>query len=118
MNPKVGDLITLKQEYRDPTEEQGVMLILGQEKEWHQTLCVEIPCYKVLTSIRKPINPSPGFSQQQYTLLNQNDIFLVIEYAKVKGRDCYQILHKDEVGWIVDPNPQSIKELSNDTNSR
>lgn len=50
MNPKVGDLITLKQEYRDPTEEQGVMLILGQEKEWHQTLCVEIPCYKVLTS--------------------------------------------------------------------
>ena len=36
MNPKVGDLITLKQEYRDPTEEQGVMLILGQEKEWDQ----------------------------------------------------------------------------------
>jgi hypothetical protein len=50
MNPKVGDLITLKPEYRDPEEEQGVMLILGQEKEWHQTLCVEIPCYKVLTS--------------------------------------------------------------------
>ena len=50
MNPKVGDLITLKPEYRDPEEEQGIMLILGQEKEWHQTLCVEIPCYKVLTS--------------------------------------------------------------------
>ena len=52
MNPKVGDLITLKPEYRDPEEEQqeGAMLILGQEKEWHQTLCVEIPCYKVLTS--------------------------------------------------------------------
>ena len=50
MNPKVGDLITLKPEYRDPEEEQGIMLILGQEKEWHQTLCVEIPYYKVLTS--------------------------------------------------------------------
>ena len=52
MNPKVGDLITLKPEYRDPEEEQqeGVMLILGQENEWHQTLCVEIPYYKVLTS--------------------------------------------------------------------
>jgi len=31
MNPKVGDLITLKPEYRDPEEEQGIMLILGQE---------------------------------------------------------------------------------------
>jgi hypothetical protein len=50
MNPKVGDLITLKPEYKNPEEEQGIMLILGQEKEWHQTLCVEIPCYKVLTS--------------------------------------------------------------------
>ena len=74
--------------------------------------------YPIYDDFRKPINPSPGFSQQQYTLLNKNDIFLVIEYAKVKGRDCYQILHKDEVGWIVDPNPQSIKELSDDTNSR
>jgi hypothetical protein len=64
---------------------------------------------------RKPIDPS---RPSQYNILNQNDIFLVIEYAKVKGRDCYQILHKDEVGWIVDPNPQSIKELSDDTNSR
>jgi len=49
MNPKVGDLITLKQEYRDPTEEQGVMLVLGQEKEWDQTLGMQIPYYKVLT---------------------------------------------------------------------
>ena len=49
MNPKVGDLITLKKEHRDPTEEQGVMLILGQEKEWDQTLGMQIPYYKVLT---------------------------------------------------------------------
>lgn len=71
--------------------------------------------YPIYEDFRKPIDPS---RPSLYTALNQNDIFLVIEYAKVKGRDCYQILHKDEVGWIVDPNPQSIKELSDDTNSR
>jgi hypothetical protein len=49
MNPKIGDLITLKPEHRDPTEEQGVMLVLGQEKEWDQTLGIDIPYYKVLT---------------------------------------------------------------------
>ncbi len=49
MNPKVGDLITLKKEFRDPAEEQGVMLVLDQEKIWDQTLDMGIPYYKVLT---------------------------------------------------------------------
>ena len=70
------------------------------------------PIYPDFRERTDPTRPS------QYTVLLKNNIFLVIEYAKVKGRDCYQILHKDEVGWIVDPNPQSIKELSDDTNSR
>lgn len=71
--------------------------------------------YPIYPDFRKPTDPT---RPSQYTVLLKNNIFLVIEYAKVKGRDCYQILHKDEVGWIVDPNPQSIKELSDDTNSR
>ena len=68
--------------------------------------------YPIFEDFRKPTDPT---RPSQYTVLLKNNIFLVIEYAKVKGRDCYQILHKDEVGWIVDPNPQSIKELSNET---
>jgi hypothetical protein len=68
--------------------------------------------YPIYEDFRKSIDPT------QYNILNENDIFLVIKYAKVKGRDCYQILHKDEVGWIVDPDPKSIKELSDDINSR
>jgi len=51
MNPKIGDLITLKPEYRYLFLEQteGVMLVLSQEEEWDQTLGMLIPYYKVLT---------------------------------------------------------------------
>ena len=49
MNPKIGNLIGLKAEHRDPDEEYSVMLILGQEKFWDPTLKENIISYKVLT---------------------------------------------------------------------
>lgn len=67
--------------------------------------------YPIYEDFRKPIDPS-RLSKPQYTLLNKNDIFLVLEYANVKGRDCYQILNKDKVGWIVDPASTSFIEIS------
>ena len=49
MNPKIGNLIGLKPEHRDPTEEHSVMLVLGQEKFWDPILGTNIISYKVLT---------------------------------------------------------------------
>jgi len=49
MNPKIGNLIGLKAEHRDPTEEHSVMLVLGQEKFWDPILGTNIISYKVLT---------------------------------------------------------------------
>ena len=75
--------------------------------------------YPIFEDFRKPTDPS---RPSQYTFLheNENDIFLVIDCANIKGRDCYQILHKDQVGWIVDPTPKLLPtvELIDDTNSR
>ena len=49
MNPKIGNLIGLKPEHRDPDEEHSLMLILGQEKFWDPTLEANIISFKVLT---------------------------------------------------------------------
>ena len=73
--------------------------------------------YPIYSDIEDP-EVIRAMAPTEYRILLKDSIFLVVKHDIIKGRDCYQILHKDEVGWIVDPNPQSIKELSDDTNSR
>lgn len=67
--------------------------------------------YPIYSDIEDPM-VIRAMAPTEYRILLKDSIFLLVKHDIIKGRDCYQILMDDQLGWIVDPASTSFIEIS------